>query len=43
MRNEIKILQEFSKTHFGMIPITIKQLKMIRKEYNSFYNKKQKL
>ncbi len=40
MRNEIKILQEFSKKHFDMIPITIKQLRMIRKEYNNFYKNK---
>ncbi len=36
MKNEIKILQKFSKKHFDMIPITINQLKMIKKEYNTF-------
>jgi len=36
MKEEIRILQDWSLVHFDMIPITIKQLKMIQKEYNSY-------
>ena len=39
MENEIKILQEFSKKVFDMTPITIKQLQMIKKEYDNYKNK----
>ena len=41
MYNEIKVLQEFSKKVFDMTPITIKQLIMIKKEFNNY--KKNKL
>ena len=40
MYNEIKILQEFSKKVFDMTPITIKQLMMIKKEFNNYKNNK---
>ena len=36
MKEQIRILQDWSLVHFDMIPITIKQLKMIQKEYNSY-------
>lgn len=35
MYDEVKTLQMFSKKHFDMIPITIKQLQMIKREYES--------
>ena len=36
MKEEIRKLQDWSLIHFDMIPITIKQLEMINKEYNSY-------
>ena len=36
MKEEIRKLQDWSLIHFDMIPITIKQLKMIQKEYDSY-------
>ena len=36
MYNEVKVLQEFSKKVFDMTPITIKQLMMIKKEFNNY-------
>lgn len=38
MYNEIKVLQEFSKKHFDMVPVTIKQLMMIKKEWVNYYS-----
>ena len=35
---QIRILQDFSIEHFDMIPVTINQLLMIEKEYNTFHN-----
>lgn len=35
MYDEVKTLQMFSKKRFDMIPITIKQLQMIKREYES--------
>jgi len=34
---QIRILQDFSIEHFDMIPVTINQLLMIEKEYNTFH------
>jgi len=36
MKEEIRVLQDWSLIHLNMIPITIKQLEMIKKEYNSY-------
>ena len=36
MKEEIRTLQDWSLVHFDMIPTTIKQLEMIKKEYNSY-------
>ena len=36
MKEQIRILQDWSLIYFNMIPITIKQLEMIKKEYNSY-------
>ena len=36
MKEQIRTLQDWSLIHFNMIPITIKQLEMIKKEYNSY-------
>ena len=46
MKEQIRTLQDWSLIHFNMIPTTIKQLKMIDKEYQSYickqsYNCKQ--
>jgi hypothetical protein len=38
MYNEIKVLQEFSKKHFDMVPVTIKHLMMIKKEWVNYYS-----
>jgi len=36
MKEQIRTLQDWSLTQFNMIPITIKQLQMIDKEYKSY-------
>ena len=35
MKEEIRFLQDWSMKQFNMIPITIKQLEMIKKEYEN--------